>query len=385
MAATILTPAADRAWPVLGLLAALTALGLAAAWLLASEGHHITGAGHHFAWSLPDVCAMFLVLAASGALNVASVAWVFGVTGYRPLAPLSALVAIALLVGGVGVLTLDLGRPDRLLVAMLYHNPASVFGWNSLLYTGFVAVTGVSLWTMLVRRRNRYAGTAALVALLWRLALTTGTGSIYGLLAGREAFHSAMMPPLFIAASLADGLAVFLLVLAGLQALGAPPADPALRHRLGRLLGIFAVAALYFVVALHLTWMYAPESRPVSRFLLVEGGVWPLLFWVGEVFLGTVVPLWLLVRRTGRETLAAALVALGGLAQMAVLVIGGQAFPRTLLPGWDVVSAFGDGRPATYIPALPEALLGLSGFAIALLLVLLGCRLFRILPAESAA
>ena len=77
--------------------------------------------------------------------------------------------------------------------------------------------------------------------------------------------------------------------------------------------------------------------------------------------------------------------ALGGLAQLGVLLIGGQAFPRDPLPGWDIASAFGDGHPATYVPTLPEALLGLSGFAIALLLVLLGCRLFRILPAEFAA
>jgi molybdopterin-containing oxidoreductase family membrane subunit len=222
------------------------------------------------------------------------------------------------------------------------------------------------------------------VALLWRLVLTTGTGSIFGFLAGRAAFHSAMMAPLFVAASLADGLAAFVLVLAGLAALGGPVPDAALRQRLGRLLGILAAASLYFALALHLTWLYAPGSRAVSGFLLLYGGVFPLLFWGGQVVLGTAVPLWLLFRRDGLEVLAAAFVALGGLAQLAVLLVGGQAVPHSLLSGRELHSAFGDGSAAAYAPSLPEALLGVGGFALALLLVVLGCRLLRILPPRFA-
>ena len=45
-------------------------------------------------WGVPHVFAVFLIVAASGALNVASIASVFGKTAYKPLAPLSGLVAI---------------------------------------------------------------------------------------------------------------------------------------------------------------------------------------------------------------------------------------------------------------------------------------------------
>ena len=377
-----LIPSAPRTWPTLGLLLLLAALGITAAWTMETEGHHITGMTNRIVWGLPHVCAIFLILAAPGALNVASVASVFGRSDYKPLAPLSALLAIALLAGGLAVLVLDLGRPDRLIVAVLHQNPFSVFAWNVLLYTGFVAVVGVYLWTMLVRQQNRHTEAAGVMALVWRLVLTTGTGSIFGLLAGRAAFHSAMMAPLFVAASLADGLAVFMLVLAGLALLGGPRPDAALCRRLGRLLGILAAASLYFTLVLHLTWLYAPESRAVPEFLLMNGGIFPVRFWGGRVLLGTAVPLWLLFRRKGREVPAASLVALGGLAQLGVLLIGGQAVPHSLLPGWKLHSAFGDGSAAVYVPSMPEALLGISGFAVALLLVLLGCRLLRILPAR---
>ena len=192
---TTLNPSPSRTWMALGLLALLLALGLASAWTMETQGHHITGMSNHIVWGVPHVFAIFLILAASGALNVAPVASVFGRADYKPLAPLSALLAIALLAGGLVVLVLDLGRPDRLIVAMLHQNPLSIFAWNVLLYTGLVAVAGVYLWTMLVRRRNRHTQAVGVVALVWRMALTTGTGSIFGFLVARDAVSGGIMAP----------------------------------------------------------------------------------------------------------------------------------------------------------------------------------------------
>ena len=54
-----------------------------------------------------------MIVAASGVLNVASIGSVFGQKDYKPRAPLSALLSLALLAGGLMVLMLDLGRPER--------------------------------------------------------------------------------------------------------------------------------------------------------------------------------------------------------------------------------------------------------------------------------
>jgi molybdopterin-containing oxidoreductase family membrane subunit len=132
---------------------------------------------------------------------------------YKPLARLSALLAVALLIGGLGVLVLDLGRPDRLIVAMTHFNFKSIFAWNIFLYTGFMAIVAVYLWMLMERRFNRYSPAVGVVALVWRLVLTTGTGCIFGFLVARQAYDAAVMAPLFIAMSFAYGLAIFLLVL----------------------------------------------------------------------------------------------------------------------------------------------------------------------------
>ncbi len=380
-----------RWFALFGALGVVAAMGLAAAFYMEHNGHWITGMTNQVVWGMPHVFAVFLIVAASGALNVASIASVFGRTAYKPLAPLSALLALALLAGGLMILVLDLGRPDRLLVAMTHYNFRSIFAWNIILYSGFFVIVAAYLWVMMDRRlRKRWGAPAGLAAFLWRLILTTGTGSIFGFLVARDLYNSAVMAPLFIAMSFAFGLAIFLLVLMAAMELTERPLDAATMERLCRLLAIFVAAVLYFVAVQHLTNLYMAERAAASRFILFDGGIHTLLFWGVQVGLGSLVPLGLLLHPAfagHRPALsaAAALVILGGLAQLYVIIIGGQAWPISIFPGKEVVaSAFFDGQVAAYSASAPELLLGIGGVAVALLIVALGCTVLRFLPVSLA-
>ena len=373
-------------WGLLLLLGAVLAAGLGAAGYMEHFGHYVTGMDNQIVWGMPHVFAVFLIVAASGALNVASIGSVFGRTPYKPLGRLSSLVAIALLMGGLAVLVLDLGRPDRLIVAMTKYNFRSIFAWNIYLYVGFLGVVAVYLWMQMERRMNRFVHAAGLVAFVWRLTLTTGTGSIFGFLVAREAYDSAVMAPLFIAMSFSFGLAIYILVLIFACRGSGRELGDALIARLGRLLGIFAAAVLYFTIVQHLTNLYAAEHAGVERFLLVDGGIYTTLFWGGQVVLGGLLPMALVFQRSGndkprgRVALASMMVILGGMAQVYVIIIGGQAYPLTLFPGMEVQSAFFDGVVASYTPSLPEIVLGLGGVALAGLVILLGMKILRFLP-----
>ena len=200
-------------WGLLAVLAGVVLVGLAGFLHLEHEGHWITGMNNQVVWGIPHVFAVFLIVAASGALNVASTASVFGHGSYKPLARLSGFLAAALLVGGLAILVLDLGRPDRLIVAMTYYNFKSIFAWNIFLYTGMLAVIAVYLFVLFQPALARWTRAAGILALLWRLILTTGTGAIFGFLVARQGYDAAIMAPLFIIMSFSFGTAVFLLVL----------------------------------------------------------------------------------------------------------------------------------------------------------------------------
>ena len=373
----------------LGALGALILAALVAAWMMGTQGHVITGMTNRIVWGTPHVFAVFLVVAASGALNVASVASVFGREAYKPLARLSGLLAVTLLAGGLLVLQLDLGRPERLVVAMTHYNFKSIFAWNMFLYNGFFAIVVVYLWTMFERRFNPHSARVGLLAFAWRLMLTTGTGSIFGFLIAREPFHSALLAPLFVVMSLSFGLAVFVLALMAACRAGGRPLGDALLGRLGSLLGVFVATVLYFVLIHHLTNFYVARQHELARFVLVSGGVYTVLFWGGQVLVGSLVPLALLylpATRRSRPAIAgaAACVIAGGLAQLYVLIIGGQAYPQTTFPGKDVSSRFFDGVVAPYAPSLPEVALGMGGLAFAAALTVVALRVLPFLPLSLA-
>lgn len=370
--------------------AALVLAGLGAAFYMEHHGHVVTGMDNQVVWGMPHVFAVFLIVAASGALNVASMGSVFGRAAYKSLARLSGLTAMALLMGGLAVLVLDLGRPDRLIVAMTSYNFKSIFAWNIFLYTGLLVVTTVYLWTMMERRMNRFAKAAGMAAFLWRLALTTGTGLIFGFLVARQAYDAALLAPLFIAMSFAFGLAIFILAVIGLYEGDGRPVGGYIIHRMGRLLGVFVAAVMYFVLVYHLANLYAPEHHGVERFILIDGGGITMLFWFGQVVVGGIAPLALVfapgARRLGRGrvALASVLVILGGFAQVYVIIIGGQSYPLELIPGWQATSSFFDGARTVYHASLPEVVLGIGGAALAAAIVLAGAKVLAILPASLA-
>lgn len=372
-------------YSLLGVLGLFIAFGLASAWYMEEHGHIVTGMTNQIVWGMPHVFAVFLIVAASGALNVASIASVFRKDFYKPLAPLSGLLAIALLAGGLAVLVLDLGRPDRLMVAMTHFNFKSIFALNVFLYTGFLAIVAAYLWTMLERRMNAYSKPVGLLAFVWRLALTTGTGSIFGFLVARQAYDSALLAPMFIILSFSYGTAIFILVLMAAYRWSGRALGEAILLRLKSLQATFIAAALYFVAVYHLTNLYMAKRDGIERFLLLDGGIYTALFWVGQVLVGGLLPLAILYQpQLGKSrpwiALAAALVVLGGLAQMYVTIIGAQAYPLVLFPGKRESSSFFDGMVHGYAPSIPEVMLGLGGVALAGAIVAFAVKLLRFLP-----
>lgn len=375
-------------WLVLAVLAAVTGLGFLAAYYMEHHGHYVTGMSNQIVWGLPHVFAIFLIVAASGALNVASVGSVFGKVEYKPLGRLSGLLAMCLLVGGLGVLVLDLGRPDRLITAMTYFNMKSIFTWNILLYNGFLGVVGLYLMTMFIKSWAQYTKAAGMAAFIWRFILTTGTGSIFGFLVARQAYDAAILAPMFIAVSLSIGTAIYMLILMWIYKSTGRDLGDEVMTRLKRLNATLAVATLFFVMVYHLTNLYATQHHGIQGFILASGSVYTILFWVGQVLLGTLVPLALFwsPKFTGRLSIIAGalMIILGGFSMLYVVIVGGQAYPMDLISGMQVSSSFYDGEIAPYTPSLPEFLLGLGGVAFAVLATLFVVRILPFVPQSLA-
>jgi molybdopterin-containing oxidoreductase family membrane subunit len=362
-------------------------LGLYAAHMMEEHGHIITGMNNQIVWGMPHVFAIFMIVAASGVLNIASIGSVFGKAVYKGRAPLAGMLSIALLAGGLAVLMLDLGRPDRIIVAATNFNLTSVFAWNIVLYSGLFTFVALYTWTLLERRMNPWIKPAGLVVFTWRIILTSGTGLIFAFLVARQAYASAILPPMFLVMSFAWGLAVFHVVQSTMYTWNVRIQDPVILNRMKNLLGIFVLGTLYLVAVYHLTNIYFAKQTAFEHFILVNGGIYPWMFWAGYVVLGSLLPLLLIfypgLGKPKFVVLASMMVILGGFALLYVFIIGGQAFPLDIFPGFESTSSFSDGQIGQYQPSSYEFLLGFGGLAIAFLITTVGVRALDFMPPDQ--
>ena len=198
---------------------------------------------------------------------------------------------------------------------------------------------------------NVYSKAAGIAAFAWRIILTTGTGAIFAFLVARQAYGSALLPPLFIVLSFAWGLAVFLVVQSAMYAwtgthgrrrtsmrAHAQPARAVRRRRASTSSpsstwstrtsrsssGVRAVPARRRrrLSAALLGWLRARRQHRAARPAVASAPA-----------------------RTRRATLAAALLVIAGaFAWLYVFILGGQAYPLDIFPGYAVTSSFGDGQ-----------------------------------------
>ena len=156
---------------------------------------------------------------------------------------------------------------------------------------------------------------------------------------------------------------------------------------------LFLTVLAFFSMVYYLTNLYGIDHHDVGLFSLT-GGL-SLMFWLGHVLTGLVLPLSLIIyqqrhRQQSQQNRSVAIgplvigslaIQVGGWALLYVVIIGSQSTPRVLFPGKTVLaSRFGDAGFPAYFPSLWEWGLGLGGVSVALFVFLLTIRLFPMVP-----
>ena len=275
-----------RFYVLLAVLAGLSAVGLWSCYLMYAEGLWFTGMTNRVPWGLQIIMAVFYIGLSAGSLVISSLYAIFGKTEYKPFARISVSLAVLFLVAALLSIILDWGRPDRIFVPFQYFNPLSMFTINPFLYCTYIFICLVYLWAMF-QENEKLVKIIAWVAVVWAIGVHSGTGAIFGFVP-RELYQSALLPPSFIAAAISSGTAMMILVILASFRLTKRPLDDILVVRLGKLLAVFIVVVMYFILVENGYRLYLPESREAAWFFLfgyVKGEgfsyVTPTVFWGG--------------------------------------------------------------------------------------------------------
>lgn len=298
-------------------------------------------------WGTPLFFDLWMAGMAGGAFFAALLIREFGADREGRLLKLATYIGLPLVLLGVLALLIDLGNPirawhlylglrasswqimpdqgvatTRSFPPSLYLHPASAMSMGSwiLVLWSLNAVVLIVLW--ILERRGQQLWITTLVKILgWvgfvlSALLMTYTGVVLGVSSKALWQATWLLPSLFVASASGTGVAALLLTApwVGIKR------DSALRAPLQGALAVLIGIQIVVLVAL-LIWLgVAGVAAP-----LISGGV-GILFWIGVVLGGLVLPL-ILLSSTLRERVSAVaplLVLLGGFLLRAAVVVSGQ-------------------------------------------------------------
>ena len=375
-------------YAVMSTLAALAVAGLIVTWWVSSRGIWVTGMTNRVPWGLQIVMAVYYIGLSAGSLVISGLYGVFGKLEYKPFARLAVYLAMLFLIAGLLSILTDQGRMDRVFVEpFVYFNLQSMFSINPLLYIGHILICVVYLWA-LFREMEKLTKVVATLALGWAFCVHSGTGAIFGF-GARMLYESPLLPASFVAAAMASGTALMILVIVALFRITRRRLDDALVVWLGRFLAICLIVVLYFLAVENAYRAYVVELRAAALYYLF-GGFHSVLFWGGLVIAGCCVPMWILFRRkTGRTVrwivVACSLVVFGVLCERYVIVIPGLTHPPELFPGLEVVGTGIEEGIAGYRVSAAEVVQALGVLGAIGFLFVGGLKHLQLLPTEARA
>ena len=367
-------------------LAILVLAGSYSTYLMTTKGIYLSGMTNRVPWGLQIVMAIYYIGLSAGSLVVSGLYGIFGKMDYKPFARIAAYLAMLFLIAGLASIITDQGRVDRVFSEPFSHvNAKSMFSINPSLYSGHILICIIYLWA-LFKEKGRLTKVASVTVVVWALCVHTGTGGIFAF-TPRELYNSSLLPPSFVAAALSSGAALMIIVLVSLFKLTNRYLDDRLVTWLGRLLAVFIVVALYMIFIENIHRYYLVESRAAASYFMF-GGFHSILFWVGFVVVGSIIPALLLFnRKTGTSIrwilFSSVLVVIGVLCERYLIVIPGETHAPELFPGMEVIGTVVNEGVATYSMSYLEVLQALGVLSFIGLLFILGLKRLRLLPTEA--
>ncbi len=290
---------------------------------------------HHISWGIPVAFDLFLAGFGAGALLLAVVADLSGGKQYQKIMRTGAIIAPWPVLLGVILLVVDLGNPLRFWEfllrkgpGILMFNPDSVMSIGVWLLTFFVILSLVYLvlclvsWVFVWGAKLRQL--VGVVAFCFALLVTVYTGVLLAA-TPNPLWNSVLLPAVFSVSALSTGIAgvVFVLALGHIykRAVKIDPFVPELEKINSWVIGLLLLIIILFV----LVGLVGISSE---RMKMIIGSGFGILWWIGIVGLGLIVPL--LFGRKGKANtpgaslVVSALVLLGGFLLRYVILMGGQ-------------------------------------------------------------
>ncbi len=352
---------------------------------------------------------IFFVGLSAGSFLLSTLIYVFGMEEYERIGKAALFTAIVCMIVALTFVLMDLGRPERLMNAIIYWNVTSPLGWEVHFYLVYIALLMVELYIAMREDLVRAANTNTLKGFvariltsknstintltkkrdhMWMKILGTigipiailgvhgGTGTIFAMVKARPAWNTAIFPIIFVVSAMVSGTALLLAMYVIKRKVQKKTIDQKMIISLSKLMAGFLIIDLGLQFYEYLTGWYGLEIEHLDTLATMMASDLSWSFWGVQMFLGAVVPLAIVFWKKTNQNINALLVA-------AILIVVGIIGVRfnIVVPSL-VVPVFHELPWGDYFPTVKEWMVSVGVVAMGLLIYSIGELL---LPIEETA
>ena len=290
-------------------------------------GHVHAHYGSVVTWGLWIAAYIYFIGLSAGSFLVSSLIYVFNIKAFEKIGRLALFTAIVTLVLALLSVWADLGHEFRAWHVMVYANFTSPMAWMIYLYSFYFLIILLEFW--LVNRKDFIIGAQSqdwkgkiyrilklkskdiseqsvardhrLVKILATIGVPVaimfhgGVGALFGVVAARPHWHSGLFPILFLLSALVSGGALLAMVSIIFQDGYNKNKDTVIL--LGKMvLGMLILDVIFQVSEFLVAYRGGIPGHIAGLQMVISGKYWPV-FWIWQVFLGTVVPIVILASK----------------------------------------------------------------------------------------
>jgi len=381
-------------WTIwLAFLGVILLTGLVSGILIFWKGLGITNLTDLVPWGLWITIDLSSISLAAGAFSLCAGVYLFGLKRYQPVARTATFVGLIGYTMAMLALVLDIGRPDRFWHAMVYWNTHSLL-WEVtmcvMLYLTVLVLESMPIianleWlrkrfpriTDKMTRVHHYAPFLAIIGLGLSSLHQSSLGATYGVIKARPFWFKPEMSVLFMLSAIVGGISMTLFAtMLSSRLTKKARVNDVLVERVAQFVGYLLIGYFYFRAWDWLATTYTYEPGRSEGLRLITSGTLAFNFWIGEMLLGMLIPMILLLYKPTRQNrfwrmVALFLVAAGVVAFRWDTNISGLLVVMPYVPGLEIAYT-------SYKPSLIEFLTGAAIIAYGLAAFSLGVKYLRV-------
>jgi Ni/Fe-hydrogenase subunit HybB-like protein len=264
--------------------------------------HHVYGVTKQIPWGLLISTYIFCVVTSTGLCIISSIGHVFGGEAFMPIAKRAVFMSIMFMLGGFCIIFFDIENPFRMAIwNVISPNFSSNMWWMGTLYGAYLVFMIIEYYFLLDQKHSlsRLMGFFGLVI---GIAAHSNLGGIFGMLHGRPFWYGPYLPIYFIfSAAMSGGCAILFFTCLGWKI------NPGIMNqRMERAIKAITQVTIFLIstIIFFTIWKIVTGMVSEGKHLIIMSfltGDYSINFWVFEIFLGMVLPLFLLFKSRGNN------------------------------------------------------------------------------------